>query len=214
MRMDVCILNMPQRQERKQSVSQEFANKPEFSIHFIVPVKHQIPRISHWLTFYELVRQAKEQNLDYFIFCEDDHIFTSDYNEQLLSKRVTEADRLGAEILLGGVSAMKIPIQVTEHLFWLHVFNGTQFVIIFKRFYDRLLRYGRDREDVVTDYYLSSISDNIFVMYPFISIQKEFGYSDVTSFNNKKGYVDHLFEGTTRRLKILNKVRIFYNGTR
>lgn len=214
MRMQVYILNMPQRQERKLNVMQEFADKPEFATHFVMPVKHQIPSISHWLTFYELVKQAQEQGLDYFVFCEDDHIFTSDYEEREFFRQVAEAGRLEADILLGGVSSMKVPIQITDHLFWLHLFNGTQFVIVFKRFYNRLLECGKDKQDVVTDYFISSISGNIFVMYPFISIQKEFGYSDVTSFNNKKGYVDGLFHGTSKGLEILNKVRRFYNDLR
>ena len=64
--------------------------------------------------------------------------------------------------------------------------------------------------DDITDFHISSNSDNIFVTYPFFSVQKEFGYSDVTSFNNKEGYVDGLFKGTSIGLDILDKVRTFY----
>ena len=51
-------------------------------------------------------------------------------------------------------------------------------------------------EQTITDICLSNLSSNIFVMWPFISVQKEFGYSDVTFFNNTPNYVGKLFEKT------------------
>ena len=49
-------------------------------------------------------------------------------------------------------------------------------------------------------------------MYPFISRQREFSYSDVTTTNNQKGYVDKLFRHTSKSLNILNKVKLFYQN--
>lgn len=209
--METYILNMPQRQDRKSSVSHEFEEKAEFSYHFVTPISHQIPRVSHWLSFQDITKKAKGTNLDYFIFCEDDHVFTDAYNETYLLSMIREADTLGADILLGGASAMKSPIQISEHLFWLNIFNGTQFVIVFKRMYEAIINSKYDEETVVTDFFLSLLSDNIFVIYPFISVQKEFGYSDVTLSNNKSGHVEELFQGTTNGLNILNKVRRYYD---
>ena len=102
-------------------------------------------------------------------------------------------------------------IQCTEHLFWIKAFNGLQFTVIYKRFYKKILESNLD-EGYVTDFYLSTFSDNKFVMYPFISRQREFGYSDVTTTNNQKGYVDKLFRHTSKSLNILNKVKLFYQN--
>lgn len=45
---------------------------------------------------------------------------------------------------------------------------------------------------------------------PFISVQKDFGYSDVTHSNNvKKGQIETLFKKTERRLSMIHKV--FHN---
>ena len=48
-------------------------------------------------------------------------------------------------------------------------------------------------------------------MWPFISVQKEFGYSDVTFFNNTPNYVGKLFEKTSKELSVLNKVKKYYD---
>ncbi len=212
-RLNVYILNMPQRKERKVSVGREFEKKKElFKTTFVCPVENKNPRVSHWHTFLQLVAKAKQQGLPGFVFCEDDHVFTSDFDESLFSDTVGEADMLGADILLGGVSWMDAPVQVRKHLFWLNRFNGTQFVIVFSRFYDRILSSQYDERRVVTDFHISSNSENIFVAYPFFSVQKEFGYSDVTPFNDRDGYVDGLFKATSNGLRIMDKVRSFYDG--
>lgn len=210
--MDVYILNMPERQERRESVMKTFMGKNCFTLHIVTPISHPIPRVSHWLTFLHLTRKAKALGLDYFVSCEDDHVFTEHFDERQFLCTLYEADRLKADILTGGISWMFTPIQVSDHLFWLERFNGTQFVIVFSRFYNKILSVNWNDEKVVTDFHISANSENIFVIYPFISIQKEFGYSDVTSFNNKKGYVTRLFKETSNGLSILNRVKNFYHG--
>ena len=210
--MEVYILNVPKRQERRDSVMQEFHGKDCFSTHIITPVNHSIPRVSHWLSFLQLTQHANAEGLDCFVFCEDDHTFTEHFEEQSFLCLVEEASQLKADVLIGGVSWMATSVQVSDGLFWLDKFNGTQFVIIFSRFYDKILASNWNENNVVTDFHISENSENIFVTFPFISIQKDFGYSDVTAFNNAKGYVTGLFDGTFKGLQILDKVRSFYHG--
>ena len=97
-----------------------------------------------------------------------------------------------------------------ELIFWLERFNGMQFTVVYSRFYETLIQ-ADTQEGFTTDIKISELSDNIFVMYPYISVQKEFGYSDVTSSNNKKGYVAGLFQATRNRLHMLDKVKNFYS---
>lgn len=211
--LNTFILNMPQRTERLRSVTAEFHDYVRlFRTVYIRPVSHAVPRISHWLTFLQLAREAGVSGLPCFIFCEDDHVFTPSFDEASFMATVEEADSLGADVLMGGVSWMKTPVQVRDSLFWLEGFNGTQFMVVFSRFYDKILKSEFSEDSVVTDLHISANSNNIFVVYPFVSRQKEFGYSDCTVTNNKKGYVENLFESTSRGLDILYKVRNFYHG--
>jgi len=89
-------------------------------------------------------------------------------------------------MLSGGYSWFGNAIQVSERLFWADKFNGMQFTIVFHKFYQSILD-ADFVESVVTDISLSDITNNKFVMYPFISVQSDFGYSDVTRKNNEIG---------------------------
>lgn len=162
-----------------------------------------------WKTFYDIVRKEAEMKSEFFIFCEDDHVFTKEYSEQFLLKQICLAKELGADILSGGMSWHDMVLQVKNDLFWVNRFNGMQFTIIFQHFYEKILLSDRDA-DRITDNFLSTLTDSIFVTFPYISIQKEFGYSDVTKGNNEEGYVKGLFEKTENSLAILNKVRNYY----
>lgn len=125
---------------------------------------------------------------------------------------LTVARSLGADLLSGGVSWMDMPVQCHGHLFWLDKFNGMQFTVIFRRFYDAILKAGDSSAGQTTDVFLSRITDNIFVTYPFIAIQKDFGYSDVTPANSETGYVEKLFKETSCELRKLDKVRRFFDN--
>lgn len=65
-------------------------------------------------------------------------------------------------------------------------------------------------EQDVADRKIADLTPNKFLIYPFISIQKEFGYSDVTIKNNKEGYVTQIFEKASMVLNSLNRVKQFY----
>lgn len=210
MKLKTYILNLPKRQDRRKSIEKGFYGKDLFDTEILCPIIHVVPRISHWLSFQQSVVKAKEQQLPCFLFCEDDHIFTQAFDESKLVELIDEVDAMEADLLLGGISWMESPLQITNQLFWVDKFNGIQFAVIFSRFYDRILDYDMQKDDIVTEIVLSNLSDRIFVCYPFISVQKEFGYSDVTIKNNQDGYVTDLFKNTRKKLDIQNKVRQYY----
>ncbi|MBF1188317.1 MAG: glycosyl transferase [[Eubacterium] sulci] len=206
----IYCANLPQRTERKMSIIQEFEGRKEFSLHVCSAVLHEVGAVGLWQTFLPIVRLAAQQELPYFIFCEDDHVFTADYDRGALMERIRQAEQLEADVLSGGVSWMKHPIEISSSLFWVEQFNGMQFTVIFQRFYDELLALDETEDVFALDFKISELSDNIFVMHPFISVQKEFGYSDVTSKNAEKGYVESLFAGTSRKLNMLKRVKAEY----
>lgn len=69
---------------------------------------------------------------------------------------------------------------------------------------------GEIEEEFALDFKISELSDSIFVIHPFISVQKEFGYSDVTSKNAEEGYVENLFRGTSQKLDMLKRIKVEY----
>lgn len=210
MKKDIFIINLPTRTDRyKHSVNQFKSKQNLFSINFISPIPHTHPNISFWNTIKEIISNNNDK--DFIIICEDDHLFTKDFNEIYLDKCIDNANILDADILLGGVSWMDKPLQVNDNLFWVNAFNGLQFCIIFKKMYSTILSADFTENDFA-DFKISELTENIFVIHPFISIQKEFGYSDVTPQNNEKDRVKNLFIGTDKTLKYLKKVKKFYSN--
>lgn len=209
--ISVYAPNLVKRKDRKLSILKEFRNKNEFNFKVVPAIEHKIGAFGLWQTFVEVVKNEKNRGSEYFIFCEDDHVFLSNYTFTYLCSCIRKADSLKADILSGGMAWIDSPIQCNKHLFWVNNFNGSQFIVVFNRFYDIILSSSNLNEGFILDMKLSELSDNLFVMYPFISVQKEFGYSDVTSQNNQNGYIQNLFEKAERLLYILDEVSTAYN---
>lgn len=205
----VHAINMPNRADRRESILAEFTGKTIFKLNIVNPIKHPIASTSLWRTFVKVVSIENNRNSDYFIFCEDDHFFTDYYSEEMLLESITEAKILNADLLSGGFSWIDRPIKVRRTLFWVRSFTGMQFIVVFKKFYSKIL-HSDTNESHTLDIYLSTLSDNTFVIYPYISSQREFGYSDVTAENNTEGRIRSLFKHSERKLSILSKVYLYY----
>ena len=206
----VYVANLPSRIDRRTSIMEQFRGKDEYSLHIVRAKEAQNGATGLWMTFCKIVQMQAEANVPYFVFCEDDHVFTSHYSFASLQKCIDEAIRMDADILSGGMSAIDVPIQRSADLFQVKSFTGMQFTVVFQKAYQRILN---DREgEYVTDLHLSEILDRKFVMYPFVSVQREFGYSDVTSKNNEQGRVTRLFRKTGYQLDILSKVHRHYEA--
>ena len=78
--------------------------KDEFKLHIVPAFEHSNGAWGLWQTFYTIVSTEAEKNSPFFIFGEDDHIFTDNYTFDFLSKNIEDADSLGADILSGGMS--------------------------------------------------------------------------------------------------------------
>lgn len=206
----IYTVNIPKRTERRSHIVQQFKNKYEFYFKIIKPNIDKTPTISLWKTLQSVVNIQKNHEDHFFIFCEDDHMFTKDYSFEFFNHAIQEAQHLGADILSGGVSWFQTGIQISRNLFWVESFSGLQFTVIFRKFYQKVLDVNDFGEHDAADLNISALTDKKFVMYPFISIQKEFGYSDVTAKNNEGGRVERLFEDTSGRLQLLKNVRQFY----
>lgn len=74
--------NLPHRDDRRESLLSQFSVKPEFRLAIIEAQSDKIGAWGLWRTFLSIVRMAKEDTDDFFIFCEDDVFFTEHYTKE------------------------------------------------------------------------------------------------------------------------------------
>jgi hypothetical protein len=203
------IINLKNRNERREHILAEFVNRAAFDIHLIEPIPDKIAAKSLWLTVKRIVQLGMAAHHDFILLCEDDHCFTKNFSIGELYNCISEADDLHCEILCGGVNSVRSTFSVSKNLYWMEQFTGLQFTIIFCRFYSTLLQLPFDNEDCA-DILISRFAKQKFVIHPFISVQKEFGYSDVTISNNQAGFISDLFLKASERVHNLKKVADFY----
>ncbi|WP_313240647.1 hypothetical protein [Sphingobacterium multivorum] len=208
-RIKTYIINLEERFERRQHILGEFKNRDEFDIKLIPAIKDSIGSWGLWLTVHKIVENANQENHPYIIICEDDHSFTDAYNKISFLNMIDSIHKYQPALLIGGASWFDVALPVKENLFWLNQFNGFQFTIIFKKFYDTILNLEFEKGRAI-DYEFSSLSDRNFVLFPFISIQKEFGYSDVTKRNGDEGYISRIFGRSSVKLNQLSTIARYY----
>lgn len=204
------VVNLEERTERRTHIISQFQGRSEFDLTIVKAVKHRLGSWGLWKTIKSIIQNAFDQNENYIILCEDDHCFTNDYNKKEFFEQISKLEEAEADILLGGASWFGTVLPISRNLFWVKHFNGLQFTVIFKKFYTCLLDLdlycGED-----PDIKISELSNNCFICYPYISVQKEFGYSDITPQNAQEGYVTSIFNKRSEKLMELYKVALYYN---
>ncbi|SEW52327.1 glycosyltransferase family 25 protein [Chitinophaga arvensicola] len=207
------VINLPERVERLQHIKSQFAEKPEFDVTIVEACKHEIGAYGLWQSILKIINMAVDNDDDVIIICEDDHQFTSDYSKEYLLKNIIEAHYQGASYLSGGTGRFGYAIPLTENRYWVNHCLSAQFVVLYKKLFPVILSEPYD-ETVVADLVYSDITSNKMVLYPFISIQKDFGYSDVTEIHNtSKGIVNRLFAESERKLDTIQKAFKKYSST-
>ncbi|QDW25516.1 glycosyl transferase [Pedobacter sp. KBS0701] len=211
-KISTFVINLEKRPDRKRHILNEFLDKPEFDLKVVNAIEHTNGSYGLWMTISHILCELVDQEDEFFLIVEDDHVFTEYYDRQFFLDSLAYAGSLDAEVLLGGVSWFNSAVPASRNLFWIDTFNATQFVIVYKSFYSKFIKNLETYSDSA-DINISKIADRKFVLHPFISTQKEFGYSDATAFNVQEGYVTQIFTHSKKRLKSLNKVLDFYSET-
>lgn len=190
------IVNLKERPDRLSSILKEFENKNEFDIHIIEACWHEFGNVGLWNSFKKVIETANENNEDVILFVEDDHVFTENYDPNFFFQNIIEAFQQNADIVSGGIGGgFKYIVPITENRFWMNHFWCTQFIIIYKKFFPIILN-AKFRSDDTLDNFLSILTTNKMVLFPFISIQKNFGYSDITDENSKKKNITSYFDSS------------------
>lgn len=188
----------------------EFAGRDEFDITLVTPLAAGSGAVSLWRTIKHIVQDRLSPDVPYILLCEDDHTFTDAYSPEALFQAIATAQAMGAGLLSGGVSWLTSCVQVSEHLFWMEKFSGLQFTVLFRSLFPGILNAGFENGDAA-DYKMSSLTGGKYFIYPFISTQKDFGYSDVTSKNNQERRVEDLFKTTSENIQVLKNVADYYD---
>lgn len=178
------VINLPERTDRKTHIEQQFRDKEEFDLRFIEACKHKIGAVGLWNSICKIIRIAKQEDHDVIIICEDDHQFTPVYSRDFLIKNILEASEQGADYIVGGTVVFRHVVPITKNRFWVDTCASTQFIIIYKHFYDKIIDAEFSNDDVA-DLFISELTTNVMLLCPFISVQRDFGYSDVTLAHSK-----------------------------
>ncbi|WP_341830903.1 hypothetical protein AACH28_15175 [Sphingobacterium thalpophilum] len=200
------VINIPKRKDRLKHILSQYEGRNEFDVKVVDASVHVNGAIGLWMSICRIIKMALENDEDVIIICEDDHEFTADYNTENFLSAIYEANRLGANFLLGGIlggytNILPLPSGLT----WIDAFWGTQFVVVYRSFFEAILAEPFSEKDVA-DGKFSEMTSNKFVMYPMISIQKEFGYSDITSINGVDGHLEAIIQYTMLRMHKIHEV--------
>ncbi|MNK14501.1 hypothetical protein D3C87_326240 [compost metagenome] len=200
------IINIPERKDRLKHILAQFDGRNEFDVQVVEASVHTNGAVGLWMSICRVIQMAIKSDEDVIILCEDDHQFTPYYETEKFLSAIYEAHRLGANFLLGGIIggySNMLPLQ--SGITWIDTFWGTQFVVVFRSFFETILAEPFSEEDVA-DGKFSEMTSNKFVMYPMISIQKEFGYSDITALYNVNGHLQHVIQSAIIRMDKIHEV--------
>lgn len=211
---DICIptyiINLKYRTDRLAHVLQQFNSKKEFDIHITEACTHKIGAVGLWQSIVKIIKEVNDGDDDVIIICEDDHSFTKDYNRDRLIQNIIEAASQGVEFLSGGIGGFGNAVPITANRYWIDWFWCTQFIILYRPIFQKILTY-EFRDTDTADGVFSVLTTHKMVLYPFISTQHDFGYSDVTRSNNEiSGKITEHFKIADKKMSIYQKVFFKY----
>lgn len=204
------IINMKDRCDRRENIVKEFQGKEEFDLDIIDACTHNVGAIGLWKSILKILEIAIRDDEDVILICEDDHSFTPDYEREYFFRNIVEAHSQGADVLAGGIGGFGYAVPIATNRFWVDYFCCTQFIVLYKKYFKQLMDYTFKDCDTA-DGVISMQSTNTMVLYPFISIQKDFGYSDITKdLMDNPGLITHIFKMADSRLSNIKAVSDYY----
>jgi hypothetical protein len=202
------VINLKERTDRYRHIQEQFAGKTEFDLQIIEASTGENGSQGLWKSIARVAEMALRNDDDVILLCEDDHTFTPFYNREFLFKNIVEAGQEGADLLSGGIGGFNHAVPLTAHRYWIDSYWCNQFLILYKPIFSKILEAKFENTDT-TDGVLSEITSHKMVLFPFVSVQIDFGYSDVTTRNNnERGLIDDYFKRTAERLE---KYKNVYN---
>jgi len=207
---NICIptyvINFPKHIDRRKSVEAEFEGKAEFELHIVEAAKHSIGAVGLWKSITSIIKKVVQKGEDdVIIICEDDHVFTENYQRDKFLEQVMKGAQLGTQILFGGIGGFGKAVPIEFELFWIDKNRCTQFMVIYQPAFDKILNARFTKNDIIDDFLGKTIPNKV-VVYPFISRKKEFGNFDAIKGNEKKGQLSKSFDEADLRLKTYERI--------
>ncbi len=204
------IINLKERTDRLDYILKQFRDKPEFDTHIIDACAHEIGAVGLWNSIVKIIQAVQNSDDDVIIICEDDHWFTENYNRDKFILNVIDAASQQVELLSGGIGGFGNAVPITTNRYWIDWLWCTQFIVLYRPIFRKILDY-RFKDTDTADGVLSEITSHKMVIYPFISIQHDFGYSDVTSSNDEiSGKITEHFKQADKKMNIYHQANLRY----
>ncbi|QIL42634.1 glycosyl transferase [Pedobacter sp. HDW13] len=195
------IINLPEREERLSHIKTQFSERNEFETTIVEACRHTTGAIGLWKSIIKVIKLAIENEDDVIVICEDDHEFTKEYSKEFLIKNIIEAGEQGADILSGGAGSFGQAMPITAERYWINPIFSTQFIVIYSKFFKKILDYKFKKTDTA-DGVFSLLTSHKMLLFPYISIQRDFGYSDITQIHNEiPGLVSNMFNESQNFLR-------------
>lgn len=119
--LPVYVINLKNRVERRNHIEEQFYEKPEFELTWIDAVEHSIGAVGLWQS--------------------DDHTFTPAYTKEYFLVNIIQANEQGSELLSGGIGGFGSAVPVSANRYWVDWFWSTQFIVVFKTLFQKILDY-------------------------------------------------------------------------
>jgi len=119
--LPVYVINLKNRVERCNHIEEQFHEKPEFELTWIDAVEHSIGAVGLWQS--------------------DDHTFTPAYTKEYFLVNIIQANEQGSELLSGGIGGFGSAVPVSANRYWVDWFWSTQFIVVFKTLFQKILDY-------------------------------------------------------------------------
>jgi hypothetical protein len=129
-----------------------------------------------------VIEEAEAKEYDFIILCKNYHDFPPSYDHSFFERCLLQADRIGANVLLGGATGFVDSVKIIDNLFWIDFFTDSTFVILYKRFYKTLANLVKNNSLHSIERIISDNVNNIMLTYPFISFPREFQNSKPNTF--------------------------------
>ena len=204
------VISLKERTERLAYALQQFEGKSEFEVHPIEACTHRIGAVGLWRSIVKIINLVKDVEDDIVIICEDDHTFTEYYDRDRLIQNIIDASTQGVLLLSGGIGGFGNAVPISTNRYWVDWFWGTQFIVLYRPIFKKILDFDFKDTDTA-DGVLSELTSHKMVLYPFISIQQDFGYSDVTRANDEiSGKIMQHFKDANEKMNIYHQAYLKY----
>ena len=197
------IINQPDSIERRDHIVGQFKEKPEFDISIIDACSHENEAFGQWLTIRKVIELAISKDDHVIIICEGDHEFTSSYSKIFLFQNIIQAQKQRCDYFSGGTAGFNFAVPISENRFWTNHCTSTQFIVLYRSLFKKILNEPFD-ESIIAGLKLSQLAANKMILFPFISIQKDFGHSNSIAPNAEQmSVVQTWFAQSSERLRIM-----------